>query len=131
MVSVTLDVPPVVARGAPVRFRMVLVNASDHPIDLYLHGREPTLDVVVSRENGDVVWRALAGVPVPATLQLLTLTPGDHLEVCADWDQGFGGNAVDSVARDAVPEPGIYLVTASLLAEGPAIEVPSRQLTIR
>ena len=96
------------ARGARVRFRLVVSNTADHAVDLYLRGREPTLEVEVARESGEVVWRNLEGVVIPAALQLVTLAAGERLELSADWDQRVNGKPAAA---------GSYVVSASLLAE--------------
>ena len=34
-------------------------NPGDHAIDVYMRGRSPTFDVIISREDGATVWRRL------------------------------------------------------------------------
>jgi intracellular proteinase inhibitor BsuPI len=113
MLSVSLEGPNSVLSGSPVTFRLLVRNTSEQTVDLYLRGREPTADVVVSSERGDVVWHSLAGLVVPAVLQIRSLTPGDALDVSVVWDQR---------RANAPPPPGRYVVRASLLVEGEAIE---------
>jgi hypothetical protein len=121
MLSVSLDAPESIASGGRVTFRLLVRNTSGKPVDLYLRGREPTLDVVVAREDGRVVWRALEGRVIPAVLQVVSLAPRQTLEVSAVWDLR---------STDPPVEHGTYVVRASLLAEEAAIEAAPRRLTI-
>src|SRR5688572_30666381 len=82
------------ARRARVRFSLVVTNTADQAVDLYLRGREPTLEVLVARESGEIVWSSLEGVVIPAALQLVTLAAGERLEVSADWDKRVNGQQV-------------------------------------
>src|SRR5687767_15914309 len=100
MLSVSLDAPDSIGSGARVTFRLLVRNTSGQPVDLYLRGRKPTLDVVVERDDRRVVWRALEGRVIPAVLQVVSLTPGQTLEVSAVWDLR---------SMDARLEPGTYV----------------------
>ena len=117
VLEASLALLPSTARGARVRFRLVVTNTSSHAVDLYLRGREPTLEVVIAHETGEVVWRSLDGVVIPAVLQLRTLAPGERLEVSSDWNQRVDGQLI---------APGTYRIRASLLAEGNAIDAVIR-----
>ena len=119
MLSVSLDAPESIASGARVTFRLLVRNTSGRAVDLYLRGRKPTLDVVVEREDGRVVWRALEGGVIPAVLQVESLAPGQTLEVSAVWD-----------LRSTRVEQGTYVVRGSLLGEDAAIEAAPRRFTI-
>lgn len=121
MVTVRLEAPDSVQAGTQVEFRLVVTNESSKPVDLYLRGREPTMDVEVTRENGNVVWRRLEGEIIPAVLHLYTLARGAHLYVDAMWDLRVEGEAVT---------PGEYILSASLLAEDSPVTAPPRQLTV-
>ena|SRR5687768_2852344 len=110
------------ANGARVRFRLVVTNTGHHAIDLYLRGREPTLEVVVARESGEIVWSSLQGVVIPASLQLVTLAARESLDVSAGWDQQVDGMPIAA---------GTYLVRASLLAEDARIEAREQTLTMQ
>ena len=109
------------ARRARVRFSLVVTNTADQAVDLYLRGREPTLEVLVARESGEIVWSSLEGVVIPAALQLVTLAAGERLEVSADWDKRVNGQQVAA---------GSYVVRASLLSEDARVEAPEDRLTI-
>ena len=102
-------------------FRLILLNDSDSAMDLHLRGREPTMEVVVSDEHGDTVWRRLDGEMIPAVLQLRSLAPGEQLDVSADWDLRADGTLVG---------PGVYMVRASLVAEDEMLEASPVRLII-
>lgn len=121
MVTVRLEAPDSVQAGTQVEFRLVVTNESSKPVDLHLHGREPTMDVEVTHKNGNVVWRRLEGEIIPAVLHLYTLARGAHLYVDAMWDLRVEGEAVT---------PGEYILSASLLAEDSPVTAPPRQLTV-
>jgi Intracellular proteinase inhibitor len=108
VLNVALDVSRSTASRTRVRFRLVVTNTADHAVDLYLRGREPTLEVVVARENGEIAWNSLDRAVIPASLQLVTLAAGERLEVSADWDQRVNGKPLAA---------GAYVVRASLLSE--------------
>ncbi len=122
-IHVELLLEPRVPAGEPVRLRLRAENVTQHAIDLYLRGRAPTLDVVVGRGDGTVVWHRLEGEIIPAIVQLRALRPGERLEVDASWDQRT--NAGEAVA------PGDYVVEASLLTDGEPLRAPPRPLAIR
>lgn len=109
------------ARGARMRFRLVVTNTADHAVDLYLRGREPTLEVVVARKSGEIVWNSLDGAVIPASLQLVTLAAHESLDVSTEWDRRVDGTPVAS---------GTYVVRASLLSEDGRVEAPEERLTI-
>lgn len=121
--SVRLDIqaPDTALAGDPVRVRATLRNVTDRAIDLYLTGRDVTLDVVVRDGAGDTVWRRLEGEVVPAILQLRPLAAGESLEVEAVWPQ------VDGSGRRV--RPGSYEVVVHILAEGEPIR--SRPVHVR
>jgi len=91
-------------------------NQSDHAIGLYLRGRSPTFDIVVTRLNGQVVWRRLDKEMIPAIALFLPIAPGKHLDLTTTWNQrtGKGGRV----------SPGEYLARALLLTEGDPLESP-------
>jgi hypothetical protein len=122
MLSVLLEAPDLVQRGSRVAFRLVVRNTSSHSEELILRGREPTLEVVVSRESGDVVWHSLEGRVIPAVLQMYPLAPEEKLEVSTVWDQR---------REKRQPLVGTYVVRASLLAEGASIAAPGHRLRVR
>lgn len=121
MVTVRLEALDSVQAGTQVELRLVVTNESSKPVDLYLRGREPTMDVEVTRENGNVVWRRLEGEIIPAVLHVYTLARRAHLYVDAMWDLRVEGESVT---------PGDYVVNAFLLAEDSPVAAPARRLTI-
>lgn len=106
-----LETPPDVRRGTPVVFLFRAVNIATAPVDLYLRGRDVTLDIEIMNAEGELVWRRLESAVIPAVVMLRTLSPGDTLEVRVAWDQRTSGGAV-------VPS-GTYRVRALLLTEEP------------
>jgi hypothetical protein len=121
MLSVSLAAPDSIASGGRVTFRLLVRNTSGRAVDLYLRGRKPTLDVVVEREDGRVVWRGLEGRVIPAVLQVESLAPGQTLEVSAVWDLQ---------STEPPVEQGTYVVRASLLADDAAIAATPGRFTI-
>jgi intracellular proteinase inhibitor BsuPI len=77
-------------------------NTGPKPIDLYLRGRQIAFDITVTSETGEIVWRRLEGMTVPAILQVRTLSPGESFELREVWDQQ------SNAARPA--GPGLYTV---------------------
>lgn len=104
-----LVLPAEVRVGDAFDITMRVRNLGARPRDLALQGRTPTLDVIVSRPNGDTVWQRLRDEVVPAVLALRTLGPGEALTVEARWDQRN---------LDGTPAPpGEYLARGLLLTE--------------
>jgi len=96
--------------------RLRVSNRGARPLDLYLRGRTVTVDVVVTRAGGEVVWRRLEGEIIPAIVHLRTLAPGERLEVAAVWDQR---------TNLGIPAgPGEYAARGFLLVEGDPVPTP-------
>ncbi|MBA3343647.1 MAG: hypothetical protein H0T48_17660 [Gemmatimonadaceae bacterium] len=113
--TLQLIAPATVRRGRRIPFKLRVGNASDTSLDLYLRGREPTFDIVVTDAEGARVWRRLEGAVIPAVLRVLPMRAGEVLVLKAGWDQrGSTGEIVES---------GDYLVTAILLTD--AADPPS------
>jgi len=107
---VELIVPDRVRAGETVRFTLQVQNVTARTFDLYLRGRESTLDIEVSRATGDVVWQRLAGAVIPAIVHVRPLAPRERFELIAEWDQ-----------RDDKGRPlgvGEYSARGLLLVEG-------------
>ena len=103
-------VPPRIRKGETVPVTLRVRNPAARTVDVYLLGREPTMDVIVERDTGGRVWRRLEGDVIPAIALLRALGPGESLEIRTTWDQRTNaGRAV---------EPGRYRVRAVLLMEG-------------
>jgi hypothetical protein len=64
-----------------------LQNIGDRPLDLYLRGRTIAFDVVVTRDDGSVVWRRLEGEIIPAIIQQVPLGAGEVVALQTEWDQ--------------------------------------------
>lgn len=120
-VLVSLVAPDVVKVGTRVRFGLHVRNAGDQAVDLYLRGREPTMEVVVSDEHGRTLWRRLEGQIIPAVLQLHALAPGGELEVSAEWDLRVHGRPIP---------PGRCVLHASLLTESQPLAAPVRSMDV-
>lgn len=108
-VEVRLVVPRAVAAGDRVPISIRISNTAPAPVDLYLRGREITVDIVVTDSTGADVWRRLEGEIVPAILQLKTLASGEVLELTHEWDQ--------TSRRGERAPAGVYGVQAFVLAE--------------
>jgi hypothetical protein len=119
----TLTLRDTVTAGEPVPVTLRAENVTDRRLDLYLTGREVTMDLVVTNTAGDTIWRRLEGEVVPMVLRVESLEPNASLELTATWpgrDQG-----------DRPVVPGLYRVRGSILAEGGAITSAPRDLRIR
>lgn len=101
-----LEAPDTVAVSDPVRLRLVVENATDAVVPLYLTGRPVAVDVEVLDEDGALVWRLLEGQVVSMVLQIRELDPGERLAFEAVWDQRTN-------AGRQVP-PGVYRVRGLL-----------------
>lgn len=118
-----LELPDSVRAGAAVPIALRVTNAGEEPVRLELRGRPIAFDIVVESSDGSVVWRRLEGRMVTAILQLMTLGPGETLELREEWDQRAGdGTPVD---------PGAYTVRGRLPAVSPGpLEAPPVALRI-
>jgi hypothetical protein len=97
-------------------------NIGGRPLELYLRGRTIAFDVVVARADGEAVWRRLEGEVIPAILRLEVLTPGQVLELGAEWDQRTNGGAPVGA--------GSYEVRGLLLTDAEPWETPPATLRI-
>ena len=105
-----LAVPRAVPAGDRVPINIRISNTAPAPVDLYLRGRDITVDIVVTDSTGDEVWRRLEGEIVPAILQLKTLASGEVLELTHEWNQ-------TSRRGERVPV-GVYGIRAFVLTDG-------------
>lgn len=96
--------------GQPVAVTVRLMNIGLEPVELYLRGREITLDLEVTRSDGRPVWSRLEGQVVQAILALRTLEPQEVIELSAEWDQRDGGGSLVG--------PGSYTMVARILTDG-------------
>lgn len=121
-ITLQLIAPATARRGRRVPLKLRVRNTNDTSVDLYLMGRDPTFDVVVTSVEGAPVWRRLEGAVIPAVLRVLPLRAGEILDLKGWWDQR------SSIGE--IVEPGDYLVTAILLTD--AVDPPStRQHRLR
>lgn len=110
-----------VGESIPITLRME--NKSSAPLELYLLGREPTYDFIVTASDGELVWRRLDGEIVPAILRVEVLEPGQVLKFRDTWDQR--DNAGELVA------PGFYVIRGAVLTDGSSnLESPATPLRI-
>ena len=92
-------------------------NPGDHAIDVYMRGRSPTFDVIISREDGTKVWHLLQNEIIPAIALVRTLAPAEQFEVSAEWD---GHDSLDNPVA-----AGNYSARGLLLVEGEPLKSPS------
>jgi hypothetical protein len=119
----TLDAPAVALTRDPVPVTLLARNATERPLELYLHGREVTWDVRVLTPDGTLLWNLLAGTAVPAILRVEILQPGSVLRSGATWDQR---------TNDGVLVPaGRYHLVAELLTESGPLRTPLSTLDIK
>jgi len=89
---------------------MRVENSSAEPVELYLRGRETTVDFVVADASGEIIWRRLENEVVLAILRIEVLLPGQMIEVGDTWDQR------DNSGRQVAP--GEYSVRGEVLTDG-------------
>lgn len=102
----TIHAPASARAGEPVPITLRLTNPTDRPIDAYFLGRTIAFDIVVTLEDGTVIWRRLAGVAVPSILQVRTVGPGEVLEWTDSWRPEHAGRyRVQGVLPSDAPAP--------------------------
>lgn len=111
-----LEAPAQAREGDPIRFTLQVRNRASRDAGLYLLGREPTLDLEISRAGGGLAWRRLEGAVIPAILRVRTLSPGEGFEVSAEWDQ--------RTTTGSAAGRGDYVATGLLLVESGALRSP-------
>jgi hypothetical protein len=118
-----MTLPARVGAGEPVAIVLQIANISGRGLDLYLRGRDITVDIIVRDTRGAVVWQKLAGASIPAILQLRPLAAGASLTVQEEWDQRTtSGRPVT---------PGRFVVEAVLLIDdGGSLRFPPARLEI-
>jgi hypothetical protein len=108
--------PATVRPGEAVPIALRVTNADDRSLDLYLVGRTPTFDIVVTAPDGEVVWRRLEGASVQQILQVRTLAPGETLELRDTWSQRTNAGAAarqgSYTVQGIIPTDGEPLRTA-------------------
>lgn len=80
-----LEMPFEVRIDEAVSLKLKVTNASDRALDLLVIS--PPWDFVVTRADGNEVWRWARGKAFPATLFPLTLHPGETKVYETSWDQ--------------------------------------------
>ena len=116
-IEAPIEGPATARPGARVPFRLRVRNTGRTAVDLYLRGRVPTAQLVVTDPRGTVVHDSLADEMIPATLLLHTLAPDESLAQTLAW----------TVEPDA---GGAYSVTAALLTEDGAIAAPPHVVNV-
>ena len=114
--DIQLLVPDTASAGARVPVAMTIRNMAAKPIDLYLHGRGPTLDVIVRAADGRVVWQRLAGENLPSILKIHPLRANETLTVGAEWPAA---------------DPGEFTITGIVMTESPRLESRPRRIIVR
>jgi hypothetical protein len=97
-----------------VGISLTIENHTARTIDLYLRGRTPTFDVIVTRADGEILWQRLENEIIPAIVSLRTLGSAERVELSTVWDQRTG--------RGSVAEVGEYTARGVLLLEGESQE---------
>jgi hypothetical protein len=92
-ITFTVVAPHTVRRGEPVPVVLRLTNTSARTVNLYLTGRTITFDIIVTRADGQVVWRRLEHVTGQQIVQVKTLTPGETFELKDEWHQRTNAGA--------------------------------------
>ena len=82
-----LEAPAEAPLGAPITLRLRLRNEGREPVVVSLKGREIAFDFVITRPDGDTVWRRLSHEPLQEIVHLRRLAPGGELVLDDRWDQ--------------------------------------------
>lgn len=104
-----LEAPAEAPSGTPITLRLRLKNEGREPVVASLKGREIAFDFVVTRPDGDTVWRRLSHEPLQEIIHLQRLAPGGELVLEDRWDQR------DRSGR--LVAPGAYGVRGMLFTE--------------
>jgi len=86
-ITFTVVAPHSVRRGKAVPITLRVTNTGAQPLNLYLTGRTITFDIIVTRADGQVVWRRLEHVTGQQIVQVKTLAPGERFELKDVWHQ--------------------------------------------
>ena len=74
-------------------------------------------DVIVARDDGEIVWQRLEGEIIPAILLVRSIAPTERFELSTVWNQR---------TRDRkYSRPGNYTARGLLLVEGEPLETPA------
>lgn len=104
LLRVLIDAPAEVRVGEPVPITVRLENVGDRPLDLYLRGRTIAFDVVVTGDDGSVIWQRLEGEIIPAIIQQVPIGAGKTFELRTEWGQ--------RTTAGLPVEPGRYFLQA-------------------
>jgi len=120
--TVILVAPDSALLRQPVPIAVVIGNPSDEPVDLHLQGREIVFDIMVTGEDGHLVWQRENGV-TQAILRLETLSPGASIRLEDVWDQtGLSGQPV---------EAGMYTIHGTVPTDGEPLYTQDHKLDLR
>lgn len=117
-VRVRLTTPARARAGSPSTLTLTIENLESRRLDLYLRGRELTVDIVVTDATGAQVFHLLEGQTIPAVVRLQTLQAREVFEVSAMW-------FVSNQRKQPLP-PGTYTIRATLLAEDSSLSASQR-----
>ena len=106
-ITATLDAPAGARRGESISLTLTAGNSGTKRVDLFLTGRSPTLEVILSTADGREIAHLLEGVMVPAILTYRSLPPGESITLSG------------VMALSANITTGSYLLTASILTDDP------------
>ncbi len=102
----TISAPGSVRVGQPIPITLKLTNVSDRPVEAHFLGRTIAFDIVVTTEDGAVVWQRLSEGATPSILQIRTLAPGEKIEWRDSWrPKRRGRYRVQGVLPSDDPEP--------------------------
>ena len=120
--TVELEIPPKVRAGEPVAITLRVRNTGTQQVELTLTGRPAAFNIVVTSEDGRVVWSRLDGEVVSTVLQMKILWPCQVLEFTERWNQLDNGGG-------PVP-PGTYYVRGILPTEERQLTTEPRALVV-
>jgi intracellular proteinase inhibitor BsuPI len=102
----TVSAPKSAHVGQPVPIVLRLANVSDRPVEAHFLGRTIAFDIVVTKQDGAVVWQRLGEKTGQSILQIRTLAAGEQMEWRDDWiPKRVGHYRVQGVLPSDTPEP--------------------------
>ncbi len=104
---VTLLAPERVATGDPICFGLLATNIGDEVMTATFAGgaNRAAIDIIVTGERGDTVWRLSRGDPPPLAGIRRDIAPGEGIVVWRAWDQHV---RTRDIAHGDLLKPGTY-----------------------
>lgn len=102
----TISAPRSARVGEHVPVVLRLTNVSDRPTEAHFLGRTIAFDIVVTSDDGTIVWQRLGEGAGQSILQIRTLAPGETMEWRDSWvPEAAGRYRMQGVLPSDDPEP--------------------------